>query len=284
MIEAVILDVDGVLVGSQLGINYPNPHRSVIDKLKQIRQKGIPVILCTGSYYFAKLPTIHHAQLHNPHITDNGALIIDPLANKVLSKHSFDRKIVHALLTAFIKSHIYLEVFTDKNYFVQTSQSGALTQKRIIFMQQEPHLSDDLTKLAKNENIIRINAFSHNNHQKNTIKTILTRYQKTTTTTWSSNPALLPIEVAMITASGISKTYGAQEVIQSLGLTFDHVLGVGDNIGDWQFMSLCQYVAAMGNATNELKEMITTKGEGNYFLAPHVDDHGILEVFRNFSI
>jgi hydroxymethylpyrimidine pyrophosphatase-like HAD family hydrolase len=62
------------------------------------------------------------------------------------------------------------------------------------------------------------------------------------------------------------------------------VLGVGDTTGDWKFMQLCHYAAAMGNASNELKELVETKGEDNFFIAPHVDNNGILEVFKHFSL
>lgn len=49
-------------------------------------------------------------------------------------------------------------------------------------------------------------------------------------------------------------------------------------------MQLCHFVAAMGNASDELKELVKTKGEENYFIAPHVDDNGILEVFKYFKL
>src|SRR5579859_7815546 len=84
-LKAIILDVDGVLSGSKQGINYPNPHTEVIDALRKICESGIPIILCTGNYYYAKLPIIQSAQLHNPHITDNGALIVNPLENIVIN-------------------------------------------------------------------------------------------------------------------------------------------------------------------------------------------------------
>jgi len=40
-IKAIILDVDGVIVGEKIGFNAPYPHLDVINKLKQIREKGI---------------------------------------------------------------------------------------------------------------------------------------------------------------------------------------------------------------------------------------------------
>jgi len=40
-IKAIILDVDGVIVGDKAGYNAPYPPPEVINKLKQIREKGV---------------------------------------------------------------------------------------------------------------------------------------------------------------------------------------------------------------------------------------------------
>jgi len=40
----------------------------------------------------------------------------------------------------------------------------------------------------------------------------------------------------------------------------------------------------MGNAKDEFKELVKSKGKGNYFIAPHVDENGILEVFKHFGL
>lgn len=52
-------------------------------------------------------------------------------------------------------------------------------------------------------------------------------------------------------------------------------MGVGDTLGDWEFMKLCGYSAAMGDAPEELKKLAN-------FTAPSVDKDGILEIFDHF--
>jgi len=37
MIKAVILDIDGVIVGEKIGFNSPYPHLKVFELLKKIR-------------------------------------------------------------------------------------------------------------------------------------------------------------------------------------------------------------------------------------------------------
>ena len=87
------------------------------------------------------------------------------------------------------------------------------------------------------------------------------------------HPATKPWEYYLITAPGVSKGNSVKEVAQDLGISLDDALGVGDTLGDWEFMKYCGHTAAIGNSPDELKKLAG-------FTAPSVDDDGILEVFR----
>ena len=71
-IKAVILDVDGVIVGEKIGYNSPDPHPGVVAKMQQLRDRGIKIVLCTAKPHFAIRGIIKSANLDNPHITDGG--------------------------------------------------------------------------------------------------------------------------------------------------------------------------------------------------------------------
>lgn len=50
MIKAIIADVDGVIVGNRRGVNFPLPNKVVMQKLKDLHKKGIPIVLCTEPF------------------------------------------------------------------------------------------------------------------------------------------------------------------------------------------------------------------------------------------
>src|SRR5947209_1656529 len=79
MIKAIITDIDGIIIGEKIGFNSPHPHSKVLRALKIIREKGIPICLCSGKPHYAIGEVIKRAELHNPHITDGGAVTIDPI-------------------------------------------------------------------------------------------------------------------------------------------------------------------------------------------------------------
>ncbi len=83
-IKGIILDVDGVIVGEKIGFNSPWPHIDVINKLKEIRNKGISISLCTAKPHFSISKIIKDAGLDNYHIADGGAVIINPVNRKIV--------------------------------------------------------------------------------------------------------------------------------------------------------------------------------------------------------
>src|SRR6185503_9311617 len=122
MIKAIITDVDGVIVGDKEGVNFPLPNDKVIQKLKEINKKGIPVVLCTGKFSLAIEDIIIKAELDNPHITDGGALIYNPLRNQIIKEHSIPKDLVTEIVTVCFVNNIEVVVYSAKEYFVQKDQ------------------------------------------------------------------------------------------------------------------------------------------------------------------
>ena len=116
------------------------------------------------------------------------------------------------------------------------------------------------------------------------LERLFDQFQGDLVLSWGVHPIILPLQFGIITAKGISKKQGAIEISKSLNVPFENILGVGDSSSDWQFIEMCGYGAAMGNASQELKDKVISKGEDKSFIAPGVDENGILEVFRYFSL
>ena len=102
MIKAIICDVDGVIVGKKHGVNFPLPNDLVIQRLKALHTKGIPVVFCTGKFQHGIFELVRKANLRNPHITDGGALIINPLDNKIVKEHNLTQNLVQKIESALL--------------------------------------------------------------------------------------------------------------------------------------------------------------------------------------
>ncbi|OGM03303.1 hypothetical protein A3K72_03500 [Candidatus Woesearchaeota archaeon RBG_13_36_6] len=283
-IKGMILDVDGVIIGEKIGFNSPYPHNKVVKALKDIRAKGIFISLCTAKPYFAIEKIIRDADLKNFHITDGGGVIIDIIDNSLLKASYIEPEIAGKVLSAYLRSGVYVEFYTVDKYFIQKSQESSITPKHAHVLQREPVKVNSLIEAAAENKITKIMPIAINEEDKKNVTKIFEPFKEDLILSWGIHPIILPLQFGIITAKGISKKSAAQDIIKHSKVSFQNILGVGDTGSDWQFISLCKYAAAMGNAKEELKELVLTKGEKHSFIGPSVDENGILDIFKHFGL
>ena len=155
-IKAIIIDVDGVIIGEKIGFNSPYPNEKVIQALKTIRSKGIPIILCTAKPHFSIGKVFQDANLSNYHITDGGGVIIDPVENKILKKYTLDSKCAAKVIQTMIDNNVYTEFYTPDSYFVQNSQESKITKDHNLVLQTKPVMVDSLAEESKKQEITKI--------------------------------------------------------------------------------------------------------------------------------
>ena len=284
-INWVILDIDGVLLGEKEGFNYPHPHKKVTEALAAARKSGVQVTLCTGKPIYSLEKIASEAGLAGPHIGDNGSVIFDVLAGKAVEKKTIPESISSKLVSELLGAGVSLEVHDGLDYYFQTNSiAPELLEKRVRLMHKEPIMAESLVDAVRGKALTKVTAFAYSESEKPRVEKIYEKYASQLSLVWNFVPVTNPVQYGMMTAKGVSKGYAVGRAANAFGLDFKTALGVGDGIIDWDFISKCQYGCAMGNAVPKLKELIKTKGEGNFFIAPHVDDHGVIDAFRHFGI
>lgn len=284
MIKAIITDVDGVIVGTKKGVNFPLPNEKIIQRLKELHKKGLPIILCTGKPITAIEGIIRAAELDNPHICDAGAFIYNPLRDQIIKEHIIPKNLVKKIVASCLKNNIYVEVLAAKEYYIQKNQIQALTQKRTAILQQEPIVVDALLDVIPQLKIIKILPFINDVSEKQRIENLLTPFADEIHSFWSTVPFMLPAWTKVVTVKGVSKYHASQEVLDYLNLSFKDCLGVGDLPPDWLFIKHCRYGGIVGDADPEFKNNVISKGEGNYVLAPSADENGFLDILDYFKL
>lgn len=283
MIKGLILDVDGVLVGGKQGYNWPNPHIDVLAVLKGLRKQGIIVSLCTGKGTFAIQTIVEMAELDNVHIGDGGAVVIDPLNNKIIDHHVIDKTLVQQILGIMQKMGVYVELYTKDGYYVQKNAIGEITRKHAAILYQEPLIIDSLISTNETIEVVKIMPIAKDETDKQKITQLFSPYSEMLTLQWGIHPTALPSQFGLITKKGISKKQAAEVISKHTGVSLDDMLGVGDGMTDWQFMEICGYAGAMGNASEELKQKVESKGERGY-VGKSVDENGILDILAHFAV
>lgn len=282
MIHAIILDIDGVIVGEKIGFNSPDPHHDVIDHLKKISNNGIPVVLSTAKPHFSIRKTIRDANLNNPHITDGGAVLINPVTNEITTQHIIPSQTTQRVVKTMIENGTYTEFYTIDNYFAQQDQQSEITKTHTHILQRKPIMVEDLEAETKHQKITKIMPIAEDKSRRRQVQEVFESLATPLTLHWGTHPVANPRQFGVITAPGISKRQGAIEILRELNISFQNTLGVGDSASDWQFIELCGHAAAIGNASQELKDLVQSKDEQHSFIGPSVDENGIIEILNHF--
>lgn len=275
--------MDGVIVGEKIGHNAPHPHAEVVQRLVELRKKGIGVVLCTARPHYSIQKIIDDAKLNNFHITAGGAVIIDPLDKKIYKAYPIQKKQAIQIIETYLNEQAYTELYTVDRYFIQKDQQSEITKKHTFTLQKNPQIVPSLVSVAEKYETIKILPIAKDQSDKTRLTQIFRPFEGVATLSWGIHPAIAPLQFGNITAAGISKRESAMEVVKSLDLSFSEVLGIGDSMSDWQFMELCEYAGAMENASEELKKLVLAKGNKGY-VGKSVDENGILDILKFFGI
>ena len=282
-IKAIVLDVDGVIVGDKAGFNAPYPPTEVINKLKQMREKGIYVILCSAKPYYSVKKIVDDAQLNNIQTALAGAILIDPSNLTVVKKHVIENNIATGLTKKILDNNIYTEIYMTDKYFIQKSQKNEITKLHNFTLSFEPIMVNDLINQIKKSKIIKILPVTKTDEERKIVEQIFLNYKDKLAIGWSTHPAIKGYFFGNITASGISKKQSILEIVSMYKINTKNILGVGDSLTDWDFIGVCGYAGAMGNATEDLKKLVLSKGDNGY-IGKSVNENGILDIFNYFGL
>jgi len=283
-IKHLILDIDGIIVGEKVGYNAPSPHPDVLRALQEVRAGGISVSLCTAKPHYSIRDIIEGASLDNPHITDAGAVIIDPIDDVVVEQHVLPKDLAGAVMKLCLDNRVYVEFYTVDDYFIQQDQVSYITPKHTQVLQRNPVVVDSLLTSAAQQAVTKVMPIAEDERDKERIRTLLEAFRGRVSLGWGVHPVALPLQYGIVTAPGSSKQAGAAAVLQSLNGSFENTLGVGDSTSDWGFIERCGYAATLKNGTEELKELVRSKGEGKSYIGPSVDENGILDILSHFPV
>lgn len=282
-IKAIILDVDGVIVGGIAGLTAPDPHPKIIKKLKQVSKQGIVVSLCTAKGLFAVEKIIRDAKLNNLHVVDGGGIIYDAAKKKAAIQHAFKKDVAQNLISNLIDQKIYLELYTLKNYYIQKEFFCNKTKQHAKILQMQPKKVDSILNICDKYDVAKMTALANTDNEKEKINKLFSQFSKELDLNWFINPQTPGLNFGVITKKGVSKKQGIIDLSNELGIAFENMLGVGDGISDWEFMEMCKYAATLDNASEQVKNLIKTKKE-NSFIGPHVDENGLLEILDYYLV
>lgn len=284
MIKAIVTDVDGVIIGNKHGFNFPLPSTGVMEAFAQLKAKEMPVVFCTGKASYAINNLIQETGFNNPHIGDGGPLIFNPIESKIIKKHTLGSKLTKEIVTAFLLKNIHVSINTATDTIVDKTHNSSITEKRKGVLEKDLAVTDSLIDHTESVEVLKVTLTLQSEDEVEVARKILDLFKDKVHFIWTHHPMTGDWTYAVITAKGVSKLTASQEVASILGIDMNDILGIGDTLGDWIFMKECGYAASVGDRSPELQENVKTKGQGNFFVAPSVDENGMVAILKKFDL
>jgi len=209
-------------------------------------------------------------------------VLIDPIDKVILKKHIINKNHAVKVIKHYLTHNAYTEFYSVNDYFIQQDQQDKITKIHTHILQRKPQIVKSLIAEAQKQEIVKIMPIAKDESDKKRLILLFDRFKNDLTLSWGVHPIALPHQFGIITAKNISKKEGALQIINSLNIKPNEVLGVGDSTSDWQFIEMCGYGAAMGNASQELKDLVLSKGKKFSYIGPSVDENGIIPILQHF--
>ena len=247
MYKLIVCDLDETLLDSEKKICQKN-----IDAIKKAREMGVKFIPATGRGYTCidyVLNTLDLYDLEGEYaISTNGAIVTENKGFKHVSYHGLSNDVAMEIVHFGIEKGLCVQAFTAKDIYTFNINED---EKKWLFMfKPDAVLCPDLnTEFLESMEIVKV-MFQHTDvkYLASFMDELSDKIKAATTISYSSNRYM------EFTAKGIDKGTALRELTQLLGVDLKETIAIGDNNNDLSMLKVAGVSAAVGNATQEIKE------------------------------
>ncbi len=256
MLDLVLLDVDGTLVGSS-GFVMDCVWQATDKALEQ----GLTMSVCTGRPGGGLAQKIaERVGPKHPHIFQNGAVISMPNGDPV--KVYGLKEAQSSQFISFAREHnLSLELYTPHELYVEKQTELTEQHHRLLGVNA---IVRDLEDVIENEPVVRAQWVVPTGALGKVTALEVEGVDVNSATT----PSMKEVTFVSITQAGISKGSALHELAKYFDTTADKVMAVGDSTGDLPMLLEAGYPRVMDNSPDSLKE--------TYPVLPHVENCGIV--------
>jgi Cof subfamily protein (haloacid dehalogenase superfamily) len=236
----VAFDVDGTLIGRDLVIS-----QRVLGAAARMRHAGTAGCLVTGRMYRATLPFARELHFGAPVICYQGAAIIDPTTDEVLTHVALANEIVRELIATTERDGMHLQLYRNDEYYTEARNrfselyaALALTEPVVVPSLREAFAYSPATKAV----VVAEAAIARQYAEK--LGELLAGRAYVTRS--------LPEFVEVLDPS-VDKGVALRFVANRLGVAMEETIAIGDSWNDAPLLKAAGFAVAMGSAPADLK-------------------------------
>jgi len=242
MIRAVFLDLDGTLVGAE---NCVSP--TVRSAVRQVREAGCEVVLCTGRSRITTEPVADQLGFRGYAVMSNGAVVMDLQSREVLCRNRMPIGSAVRAIQALMAEGAAPNVYED-----------AVESARILYHPEFPvDVYDPDRYLAwpeMGESLPFAPVCVSSYGPEEILRPIADRLAADPVPgTFVEQAGTHAVWCLEVHHEQSGKCNGLQRVADRLGLQREEILAVGDHINDLKMLEFAGIGVAMGNAIPEIR-------------------------------
>lgn len=261
--KLIASDLDGTLLNERGQVSEKNAAA-----IQKALDHGVQFVVATGRSWDSASKPLQAAGIVSPLISLNGAAIYDEKAT-LLHQVTMDRDVAKRVLEVSREAGMYLEFFTNEGIFsvsreyflevlvdIMQSANPELTEEEIrsrahLRFQSEPvTFIEDYDEVFEMENVIiyKILGFSLKPEKLAEVRQTLSQEGNLTIT--SSGEINLEFN-----HPDAQKGIALKRLVDQFQISMDDVVAVGDNWNDVSMLQAAGKGVAMGNASEEIKQL-----------------------------
>lgn len=264
MIGLVAFDVDGTLIGRDLAISP-----RVAAAVERMKAAGIAGCLVTGRMYRATLPFVRELGLESPVICYQGAAVIDPATDEILTHTAVANDVVRDLIAVTGRDRMHLQLYRNDEYYCETRNKFSDLYAELAGMQPVvvPSLREAFAYSPATKAVVIADAPDAANYELRLRGELGDRAYVTRS---------LPEFVEVLDPS-VDKGKALQFVASRLGIPMEETAAIGDSWNDAPLLRAAGLRIAMGSAPEELKSIAHAVVAG-------VDEDGVAEALDRYVL
>ncbi|WP_346289158.1 Cof-type HAD-IIB family hydrolase [Sphaerothrix gracilis] len=273
-IQLLVLDIDGTLSGRS---NQIEP--TVLKAIQAAQQKGIQVAIATGRMYCSAIRFHQAVNSTLPLMSYQGALIKDPLTQKLYQHSPLPRqhalRLLEYLAPLEAEQALSIHLYIDDRLHVR--EIIADTQEYAARSQIQPIAAGDLRTFLENNLTLETTKLLALSPQPEVVRSLLSelRQHYRPEDLYFTSSVSTFFEVTSPQANkGAAVKFLAEDLLQ---LSADQVMTIGDNFND---LEMIQY-AGIGVAMGEAPAGVQAVAE---WIAPSVEQHGVAAAIEEFLL
>lgn len=239
-------DVDGTLITFARDAMPSLKVKKALKKAEKVMHVGV----ATSRPYYILKHIADDLSLNGPSIINGGAQIMDMKTRKIVWEKPLNHKDVRKACKTLINAGLEPQVLQEDQDIVYKKNLKLIKPLQVWTHGIDVDFAKKVTDKLSNISSIAV----------------------ITTTSWEKGKVDIIVSHALAT-----KQHGIFEVAKILNIDTKEIIGVGDNYNDFPLLMACGLKVAMGNAVEDLKAIAD-------FVAPSVDEDGVVEVIERFVL